>query len=239
MYSVDSDPGRWWLGKTVKPKAAPQRFGRKSVYLLNFLLLLIPVTYFGYQPLLRYSASAIIIDSQPEKADAAVLLAGGDPGRIWGAADVYSAKLAPVVVLTREGLSADDIELQRRGINIYTSFDKSVSILRGLGVPQEAILHVDPYVQDTFDELTRVRQMAEQKGWKSLIIVTSNFHTRRANLVARYILGSDFKFTVVSSAHGGLNRDAWWTSRADIRTFLIEFQKLVAYTLYIWPRLIL
>lgn len=199
---------------------------------------MIPVTYFGYQPLLRYSASAIIVDSDPEKADAIVLLSGGEPGRAWGAADIYQQKLASYVVLTREPLSEDDIELQERGVELLNGFTSNVNILRGLGVPQNAILHVEPFVQDTFDELSRVRELAEQKHWKSLIIVTSTYHTRRARLVARYIFGPAIKFTVVGSKHSSFNRDKWWQSRSDVRTFLIEFEKLVAYSLYIWPRLI-
>ncbi len=225
--------------KSMKVKRPERRFGRKSLFFANVVLFLIPVTYFGYQPFLRYSASAIMISSEPLKADAIVLLAGGEPGRAWGAADLYTQKLAPWVVVTQEPVSPDDFELERRGVNLMNSYQKNINILRGLGVPKDAILTVEPYVEDTFDELTRVRQMATHKRWKSLIIVTSNFHTRRARLVGRYILEPDIKFVVVGSAHGGLDRDGWWNRRGDVRTFLIEFQKLVAYTLYIWPRLIL
>ncbi len=227
------------MGKGVKPGGGkPGKFGRKPLFLVNFILLMIPVTYFGYRPLLRYSASAIIAESEPIKADAVVLLAGGEPGRAWGAADIYQQKLAPYVVLTREPIRSDMVELQKRGIELSTGFDMNTRILRGLGVPQDAILRVEPFVRDTFDELTRVRELAQQKRWKSLIIVTSNYHTRRTRLVARYLLGSTIDFTVVGSRHGGLNRDAWWQRRDDVRTFVIEFEKLVAYTLYIWPRLI-
>ena len=227
------------MGKSIKPGGGkPRKFGRKSLFLVNFILLMIPVIYFGYRPLLRYSASAIIADSEPKKADAIVLLSGGEPGRAWGAADAYQQKLAPYVVQTREPEDSGYLELQKYGIELPTNFERNSRILRGMGVPQDAILRVEPFVTDTFDELTSVRELAQQKGWKSLIIVTSNYHTRRTRLVARLILGSTIAFTVVGSAHGGMNRDAWWQSRGDVRTFLIEFEKLVAYSLYIWPQLI-
>ena len=58
-------------------------------------------------------------------------------------------------------------------------------------------------------------------------------------MVARYIFGKTMDVAVVASPHGGLNRENWWNERGDVRTFLIEFEKLVAYTLYIWPRMIL
>ena len=227
------------MGKGVKPGGGkPKKFGRKSLFLVNSILLMIPVTYFGYQPLLRYLASAIIIDSEPRKADAIVLLGGGEPGRAWGAADLYREKWAPYVVLAREPLSSDEIQLKEHGVEVANGFINNVRILRGLGVPESAIVQVEPSVEYTSDELNRVRELAEDRHWKSLIIVTSNYHTRRARLIAKYIFGSNIDFGVVGSKHGGMNREAWWTNRNDQRTFLIEFEKLVAYTLYIWPRLI-
>jgi uncharacterized SAM-binding protein YcdF (DUF218 family) len=138
-----------------------------------------------------------------------------------------------------EPIGPEVIELRKRGVELSTGFDMNKYILHGLGVPDEAIVPVEPFVQDTFDELTRVHELAQQKHWKSLIIVTSNYHTRRSGMVARYIFGKTMDVAVVASPHGGLNRDNWWKERSDVRTFLIEFEKLVAYTLYIWPRMIL
>jgi uncharacterized SAM-binding protein YcdF (DUF218 family) len=219
-------------------KNKKKKFGGRNLFLLNFVLFMIPVTYFGYQPMLRYSASAVIIESKPKKADAIVLLAGGEPGRAWGAADVYKRKMASYIMLTQEPVGEDILELRQYGLELMTNTERSKRILLAMGVPENAIIPVEPAVDDTFEELTRVRDFAQEKGWKSLIIVTSNYHTRRSRLVARYILGSDIDFTVIGSEHGGLNRDAWWQTSENIRTFLIEFEKLVAYTLYIWPRMI-
>jgi uncharacterized SAM-binding protein YcdF (DUF218 family) len=215
-----------------------QRVGRRGLFLLNFVLFMIPVTYFGYQPLLRYSTTVIISSSEPKQADAIVLLAGGEPGRAWGAADIYKQKMAPYIVLTREPIGPEIVELRKQGVELSTGFDMNKYILHGLGVPDAAIVAVEPPVQDTFDELTRVRELAEQKQWKSLIILTSNYHTRRTGMAARYIFGKALDVRVVASPHGGLDRDRWWDNRGDVRTFLIEFEKLVAYTLYIWPRMI-
>ncbi|HYR41450.1 MAG TPA: YdcF family protein [Terriglobia bacterium] len=199
---------------------------------------MIPVSYFGYEPLLRYLAGFIIADSEPKKSDAIVLLAGGEPGRAWGAADLYREKMGSTVILTVEPLTSDVIALRQAGVEFLTNFDQNKRILLGLGVPQESIVRVQPYVQDTFDELTRIRELCEQKHWKSLVIVTSNYHTRRSRLAAKYVLRPDIEFTVVASRHGGLNPDEWWKNRGDVRTFLIEFEKLVAYTLYIGPRML-
>ena len=227
------------MGKGVKSQAIKRkRFGGKTLLAVNFILFMIPVTYFAYQPLLRLSASFIIADSPAKKSNAILLLAGGEAGRAWGAADLYNEKLGSYVVLTAEPEDSNVVELRKAGIEIVTNLEENVNILRGLGVPEENIIRIEPSVMNTLDELTRVRELCAQKNWESLIIVTSNYHTRRTRLLAKYILGPTVDFTVVASKHGGINRNAWWTNINDVRTFLIEFEKLVVYTLYIGPRLL-
>ena len=226
------------MGKSLRPRPGKQRFGGRSLFFVNFILVMVPLTYFGYQPLLRSTASIIISDSEPKKADAIVLLGGGEAGRAWGAADLYRDKFGSYVVVTAEPLLPDEAELRKIGIEVATGLDNNVRILRALGVPEEKIIRVEPYVQDTFDELVHVGELAAEKHWKSLVIVTSNYHTRRTRFTAKYVFRRTFEFTVVASKHGGLNRSGWWQNRRDVRTFLIEFEKLVAYTLYIGPRML-
>ena len=222
----------------MKPPATKSKY-RRGLFLINFVLFMIPVTYFGYQPLLRLSASAIITADEPKKSDAILVLAGGEPGRAWEAADLYNSKLAEHVILTKDQPTVDEAELQKHGIEWVDGRGNYIRVLRGLGVPEERIVTVETPVEDTFTEMQRVRDLCAKRNWKSVIIVTSNYHTRRARLTARYIFGPSYQIVVVGSHHGGLNRNAWWKNNADVRTFLIEFEKLVAYTLYIWPRLVL
>ena len=210
----------------------------RSLFFLNFVLFLIPITYFGYQPALRYSASILMVNDSPRKSDAIVVLAGGEPGRAWEAADLYRDKWAPYIVLTKDAPAVDEEELRKHGIELIDGRANYIRVLRGMGVPEDRIVTAEPYGEDTLAEIIHVRELSEKKQWKSLIIVTSNYHTRRARLAARYALEPAINFTVVSSRHGGLNTHNWWTNRGDIRTFLIEFEKLVAYTVYIWPRML-
>ena len=226
------------MGKSVKPGArAGGRLGRRSLILVNAALFMIPVTYYGYQPALRYCASIIMADDRPARSDAIVILAGGEPGRAWEAADLFNARMAEYVVVTRDQPTRDEEQLRRYGIELVDGRGNYIRVLRGLGVPEERIVTAVMPAVDTYSEIARVRELAESRKWKSLIIVTGNYHTRRARLTARYLLAPQFRVAVVSSKHGGLTRD-WWKNNGDVRTFLIEFEKLVAYTLYIWPRII-
>ena len=222
----------------MKPATAKNKF-RKGIYLLNFVFFMVPITYFGYQPLLRYCASIVVIeDPIPAKRDAILVLAGGGPERAWGGADLYNQKLADHVVLTTEQSTYDETELAKRGIELVDGQGNYVRVLRGLGVPDDRVAIVHTPVDDTVSELQSVRELCLDRNWKSLIIVTTNYHTRRARLAARYVFGPEFQLTVVESRHDGWKTDSWWKTRGDVRTFLIEFEKLVAYTLYIGPRVL-
>jgi uncharacterized SAM-binding protein YcdF (DUF218 family) len=221
----------------MNPPRTKRKFG-KGLLLINFVLFMIPVTYLAYQPLLRMSASIIMTDDEPQKSDAILVLSGGEPGRAWEAADLYRIKLAEYVVLTKERPTVDEAELLKLGVEVVDGHGNYVRVLRGLGVPEDKILTIEPPVEDTFDELRLVRELCTKRDWHSLIIVTSNYHTRRARLTARYLFGTSFQISVVSSKHGGLDRNAWWKNNADVRTFVIEFEKLLAYALYIKPRML-
>jgi uncharacterized SAM-binding protein YcdF (DUF218 family) len=223
------------LGKGVKPAATRSKYG-KGLYILNFVLLMIPITYFGYSPLMRHCAAIIVVEDPIQKSDAILVLAGGEPGRAWGAAELYNQKMADYVIVTRDKPTFEEDELRKRGIELVDGRGNYIRVLRGLGVPEDRIVAIDTPTDHTFEELLRVRELCVERNWKSLIIVTANYHTRRARMAARYIFEGDFQVSVVGTPHGGMKLDSWWKNRTDVRTFLIEFEKLVAYTLYIGPR---
>jgi len=219
------------LGRTkpLKPHT------RKKLLLLNVVLVLIPTAYFGYAFVLRNIAKILIAGEQPIPSDAIVVLAG-DPGRAVEAADLFKRKIAPYVLLTTENPPAVYEKARKDGIQLVLNHENYVRLLQGYGVPATDIFRVESYVGDTYDEVSRVRDFARDKGWTRLTIVTSNFHTRRARMVARYLLQPSMRVTVVSSQYDSFKPESWWTSQAQMRMFGIELQKLITYSLYIWPR---
>jgi uncharacterized SAM-binding protein YcdF (DUF218 family) len=227
------------LGKALSAK--PKWFRGRRLFLINAVLVLIPLAYFGYKPILRYSAKILMTSNEPRPAEAIVVLAGGEPGRAREAVDLYRAKMAPYVVVTTEVPPMDPSELhtlREQGIVLVESYENYVRILNGMGVPAEKIIRIESYVEDTLDELRKVRELCERRNWTNILIVTSNYHSRRAQLVADYVLGPGIHGVVISSKYGEISTDDWWTHAGNARTFIIEFEKLVAYTFYIWPRMV-
>jgi uncharacterized SAM-binding protein YcdF (DUF218 family) len=216
--------------KPLSPKT------RKRLFALNALLILIPAGYLSRTLILRTCGALLVVNDSPVASDAIVVLAGGEPGRALEAADLYRAGLGHFVVVTAEPPPAMYEKAKRDGVHIGLSNENYLRVLAGYGVPDAAIIRIEEYVSDTFDEISRVRDLARKRGWTRIIIVTSNFHTRRSRMVARYLLEPQTGVAVVSSHYDNFRPDAWWTSEGQVRTFAIELEKLITYSVYIWPR---
>jgi uncharacterized SAM-binding protein YcdF (DUF218 family) len=222
--------GRALKTNPLKPKT------RRRIYLLNAILLIVPLVYLGYPIALRAMARLLIVSDPPVPSDAIVVLAGGDPGRALTAAELFKARVAPLVVVGREAPPLIYEKAKRDGVLIVQGYENYLSVLEGYGVPRARCIRLEQPVSDMYDELLQVRDLAYTRGWKRIVIVTSSFHTRRARLVARFLLQPQLQVAVTASRYDAFRPEAWWASAEDARTFTIEMQKLIAYSLYIWPR---
>jgi uncharacterized SAM-binding protein YcdF (DUF218 family) len=209
---------------------------RRAKFLVCGLLILTIIGFFAYRPLLRAAGNFLVVSETPQPADAIVVLAGGDPARPLEAVQLYVKGIAPVVVVTTESPPRVFEQLKRDGIVLNQTFENYVRVLLGYGVPEDRVLRIEVPVSDTFEEIGRIGDFARTKGWKRLVIVTSNFHTRRTRLTARYVLEPGIGVSVVPANQDSFDPSAWWQTQAGVRTFVIEAEKLVTYTLYIWPR---
>ncbi len=193
--------------------------------------------YFLVPDLLVGAAGLLVSDDEPFAADAVVVLAGGGPERSQEAAEIYRDGLAANVVLTTRRPTGGYPELARAGIDLAPPYENDMRILVGLGVPGASIMTLETDAAETLAELGHVRQLAAEAGWDRLIVVTSNYRTRRTGLIARYVFDADWQVAVVGSRYDRFRPDGWWRNAADARAFLIEFQAWLFYEMHLRPRL--
>lgn len=164
------------------------------------------------------------------KADAVFVFAGSTAERQVEAADLFKAGYAPIVVITRA--TDDDAldELARRGIVLRTQHEITMELMGKLGVPPEQTL-APPRVHDnTAQETETLRQLAETRGWRRVILVSSKYHMRRVGLSARRALrGTSVAIVLRPSRYDPATPARWWRRRPDIREILWEVPKLVGY----------
>ncbi len=114
-----------------------------------------------------------LLQQQPVRAgDVIFLLQGDGLFRAPHAVDLFRQGLAPRVALVG---SADD-----RSYGSYPSREVRSKMLE-LGLP-DAALYFEEVAPHTRAEAERAMQLAQQEGWKALLIVTSPHHQWRAYL---------------------------------------------------------
>ena len=161
-------------------------------------------------------------DDAISQADAIVVL-GGDGGgffRVQQGVDLFNEGYAPVVVFSG-GVSLKDAGLA------CSSAQLSLEAAQQLGLPADATI-IASGAQSTYDEAMNLRRLAQQHRWRSLIVVTDLFHTRRAARTFRTLLPDT---TIYLSAAPDPNVDAsrWWQTEEGLIAVFNEVIKLVFY----------
>lgn len=214
----------------------PEKRKITTQLLLKWLFFLFFASYillsYYYAPILTRLGRYLILEHPPRRSDLIVCLAGGNIERGLSTADAFKQGLAPRILITREELP-DGYELAKeRGIDYPKNVDLLVMLLRELEVPESAIIIGESTVRSTIDEAKLVRAVVKKKGYRSLIILTSPTHTRRAWLTFRKIFkDSDVRILVISSKYSKFRPEDWWKKRRYVRAVIIEYQKLLFYAL--------
>jgi uncharacterized SAM-binding protein YcdF (DUF218 family) len=134
-----------------------------------------PLSYLIALPLLR--------SANPLPSDAIVLMSSGQIDANWltpdgmqrttGAAELYRLRFAPVIVSSGSNLD--------KGLDQATLQAK---LLTNTGIPQDAIL-VDRKSSRTYESIVEVSKIMSARGWRTIVVVTSEFDVPRIQLVAR------------------------------------------------------
>lgn len=189
----------------------------------GFALLLLLL---GGAVILRWGGNLLIApDSLPAHADALVVLTGsvhGEEARRQEAFRLFGGGRADHLVLSAPNvmyLGEWVPDLMRRYVErVYGSAPAGRVVL----CPQNA--------DSTLEEAQALRPCLEERGWSSIIVVTSNYHTRRARY-GWYKAFRDAHPPVRIFVHGVFDGDFeprdWWRNRRYAKTFLGETTKLV------------
>jgi uncharacterized SAM-binding protein YcdF (DUF218 family) len=95
------------------------------------------------------------------------------------------------------------------------------------GVPREKILRVSHDADSTLEEAESLARVANEKKWHSVILVTSNYHTRRARYIFRRIFPEGAGICVASARDGDFDPSAWWEKRKSTKALMREFLAMV------------
>lgn len=176
-------------------------------------------------------ARALIVSSELERADALVVLSGSGAyvERAGLAAQLFKEGRAPKVVLTNDPMIGPWSQAEQRN---PTFTERATEELQRAGVPLERIEVLPQPVASTYDEAVVLRQWAVSRGLRSILVVTSGYHSRRALWTLRRVFeGSGVEVGLVPVAPGQQvpAPAVWWLKPLGWRMVALEYLKIVYY----------
>ncbi|MBZ5695642.1 MAG: YdcF family protein [Acidobacteriia bacterium] len=197
----------------------PQRGGIfLSFLLLLCFLLFFFVVYLVRHPLLRLAGGFWVVDEGPSASDAIVILGddnyNGD--RAARASEILRAGWAPRIIASGRYLRpyASIAELEEHD-------------LTSRGIPVSAIVRFAHRAENTREETAAIGQLISSHGWKRIIVVTSNYHTRRSRYIAERTFPQGTILRVVAARDSEYDPDNWWRTRAGVKIFAHEFVGMI------------
>ena len=203
--------------------------------LLKWIFFLFVVVYsllsYFHAPILTYLGEYLIVKHSPQESDLIVCLAGGNVDRGLATVDAFKKGLAPHIFMAREEPPDGYDLLRERGIDYPDNVDLMMMLLEQQGIPRSVFLTSDRTVDSTIDEAEYIRDLVIEKGYKSLILITSPTHSRRSWLIFEKVFEEkDVRVLSLPSSYSEFKPEDWWTQRKYVRDVIIEYQKLIYYT---------
>jgi uncharacterized SAM-binding protein YcdF (DUF218 family) len=180
---------------------------------MRFLRLFILLLVIGC--LLASQAARFLVVDNPEKSDAIVVLAGEVRGRPALALQLLRQGMAPRVIFDAEN---DDAIYDQQLTEIAEKYISSQPEADHLSVCSIA-------GRSTMAETADVARCLQPIGAHRVLLVTSDYHTRRALTIFSHGL-PQYQFTIAATHNDAQFSIRWWTQREWAKTTFDEWQKL-------------
>jgi uncharacterized SAM-binding protein YcdF (DUF218 family) len=189
-----------------------------SLISLVFIVVLCLALYLARHPLMRFAGEEWVVEDPVEHADAIIVLSDDNyyADRAAHAADLYRHGMAPYLLASGRKLRP------YAGIAELMEHD-----LVERAVPKDKILRVSHQAENTREEAEALRQQVVDRKWRSVIVVTSNYHTRRARYIFTHVFPSAVVVHVSGAKDGDFDPASWWERRVSIKKLAIEMVGMV------------
>ena len=167
--------------------------------------------------LLGALGSFLVKAEAPSKADIILVLAG----------DARGNRILKAAELVKEGYASKAVVSGPDGEYGHYECDLAIPFAVKAGYPESYFLHLENMARSTRDEARVSIAELRRLGAHRVLIVTSNYHTRRAGRMYRDE-APDLDFHVVAAPDKYFTADGWWHNREGCKTLFFEWAKTLA-----------
>jgi len=167
--------------------------------------------------ILQAAGSYLVQEDGPSRAGAIVVLAGDTFGnRILAGADLVKQGYAPKVYVSGPA-----------GMYGKHECDLAIPFAVERGYRESLFVHAESNAHSTREEAVAMREILHRDGVNTVLLVTSDYHTRRAGWTFR-TAAPEITFNVVAAPDDYFRATSWWRAREGQKIFLSEWEKTVA-----------
>lgn len=200
------------------------------------LIVIISLLFLVWIFLAPFLAERLIVEKPLERADAILILGGSSAylERTNKAAEAYKQGIAPKIFLTDDGQKGGWNRQEQRN-PFFAEIARSELIKQG--VAEDAIEILPGVVESTHDEARLAAKTLRERNLKTLLLVTSPYHTRRTLRTFETIFAGEtgaVEIGVESPPPGFQSPKPafWWFSAKGWNFVAGEYLKTVYYWLF-------
>jgi len=172
-------------------------------------------------------ATFLTVEREILRPGALVVMAGDPASRLPVAAIRVLQDGIPCVLLTNDGVLGRWSKEHQR--NLY-QVEWAARRLVELGVPESAIVNLPFSQSGTVHDVRAVQRYVEASGFERLLVVTSDYHTRRTLWTFQHVFKDDFLQVGICCAQSAAPPESdFWQGLAEYRKLIVEFGKYLSY----------
>jgi uncharacterized SAM-binding protein YcdF (DUF218 family) len=170
-----------------------------------------------HAPILGALGGFLVKAEPPQKADIVLVLAG----------DSFGLRILKAAELVRDGYAPKVLVSGPAGLYGNYECDLAIPFAVNHGFPESYFLHFRHSARSTQQEAAESVPELRRLRAKTVLLVTSDFHTRRAGKIFR-LAAPDLTWYVVAAPDHDFSASGWWRSREGRKVFMFEWMKTVS-----------
>jgi uncharacterized SAM-binding protein YcdF (DUF218 family) len=143
------------------------------------------------------------------------------------AGDFTGSRIITAGQLIRQGYAPKALVSGPYGVYGYYESELAIGFAEKRGFPASYFDSFPHHALSTREEAAAIATELRRRAARTVLLVTSNYHTRRAGKLFR-AAAPELTFVVIAAPDEYFSPHGWWRGRQGRKTFAIEWMKTVA-----------
>ena len=209
---------------------------KKLIIKLSIIFLLSFVIIINYKLWLPLPANLLLIKDNLQKADCIVPLLGDPCFRFKKAVELYNKGYSKNIVISYVPEQEHEYYSFYNyiyGMKVLSSKEYNLSVFKYFGMDPQGIYFTNLPSTSTYEEAVAIKEIMLKEGFKSMILVTSAYHARRAMIIFKWVFrNTGIKIYNCTAKNELFNPHCWWVKERDVKEVVLEYSSMIHNFIY-------